>query len=159
MSVETVEKVEEVEVVTAEEKSEYATLMDKINAQNAEIEKLRQESADKDLRVEVKEIVSEFTGNKSEKEEILFSLMKSFGKDSSVVKNYITHERASSEQLSKGDLFKELGKPGKTETSAENMLDVKAKEIAQEKGISFENAYLQACEENPELYSQMRKGE
>lgn len=151
MSVETEEKVEKVEVQTAEEKSEYATLMDKINAQNAEIEKLRQESADKDLRVEVKEIVSEFTGNKSEKEEILFSLMKSFGKDSSVVKNYITHERASAEQLSKGDLFKELGKTGK-ETSASDELEVLAKAKMKNERLTYQQAVAKVLEEKPELY-------
>jgi|GEM_PF-5870433 len=85
---------------------------------------------------------------------IMTSLAKTAGEDSDVFQSYVAQNRATAEQLSKSNLFHEVGsgQAGNANMDPQAKINALATARASEKSISFREAIRQIASEQPELY-------
>ena len=91
---------------------------------------------------------------------VLSTFSETFGEDSEEFQTYVTQQQALAEQIKVSGLLEEVGH-SKTPApaTATEKLDVLAKKISAEKDITYQQAYTEALQSNPDLYNQHVKGE
>jgi len=78
--------------------------------------------------------------------------------DSAVADSIFDVVKALSAQVAESKLFGVVGKSGEDTTDAYTKLKKKAQELQGSKGISFEKAFTQVCNENLDLVAEYRSG-
>ncbi len=127
-------------------------------AMEAQLNEMKSANKLRDLKDKFSVKAEKFEGDKTAKTNFLVSLAEKFGEDSEQVASYITDQNAMAEQVRKGGLFGELGSSAKSENGgATEQLNILAKNIAEKRNLTIENAYTIACDENPELYAALRQ--
>lgn len=142
--------------------AKYQAAMAELDKQKAEAAKDKERITaleSENLKKDLVKIAADnnFAGDQTQKVEFMNSLVEKFGKDSAEFNAYVEDQKALSAQIKTGNLFGEVGSSGADSADAEEKLNGLAKTRSKEKGITFEKAYTQVCEENQELYAQAQQ--
>lgn len=143
-------------------KAEYEKTMAELEKQKAANNKTAERVAALEAENLQKDLVkiaadNNFAGDHTEKVGFMTKLAEKFGKDSAEFTAYVEDQKALAAQIKTGELFSEFGASGADTSDAEAKLDELAKARSKQKGITFEKAYAEVCEENQELYAQAQK--
>ena len=143
------EKQPQAEQVTLD-KTEFEKLQAQLAGLTAMNEKLE---ADR-LESRINETVKGFQGETTKHKTVLSAIAKALGEDSAEFKAYVELQTALSAQIEASTLFTEAGSAvqGGVKSALER-LNEKAEAIAKAKGISALDAFNEAVEANPDLYT------
>lgn len=138
------------------EKSKYVEIEKEKQRLEAELSKIKEE---KELEV-FKSKAGEFKSLKAEGldlADVLFKCKKALDEKTfeAIEKTLNVADKAIEKGVAFGGLFVEIGKSTESDNDGKSELDKKAEAIAKDKGISFEKAFVMACEQNPELYKEV----
>jgi len=149
----------EIEAAKSEAEAQATRLTEALDKSNERIAKM-EEVAQNRRFTELVEGNVRWYGETDMHMKILRSFSETFGEDSEEFGEYVRMQKAVAEQIKESALFVEAGTTrAKENMSAADELDSKAKAIAQDKGITYPQAYAEAMTQNPSLYERYRKGE
>lgn len=156
------------EKTMANEKQPQAAEPETVAVDKAEFEKMQAQleslaETNKNLEAERLEAhidgaIKGFQGETAKHKTVLTALAKTFGKESAEFKAYVEVQTALSAQIEASTLFEAKGADkGGPEKTALEQLNEKAEAIAKAKGISSADAFTEAAESNPALYTAYNK--
>lgn len=139
-----------------------ATEFQKLVEQNAEMSKQLENLKAENLKKDLEATAGDFIGETAKHVSVMTALVNAHGRESDEFKSYVELQKAAASQLAESKIFDEAGKTGATaagdETSALSQLNAKAAEIAKERKVTKQKAFVAACEENPKLYEAYQNG-
>lgn len=90
---------------------------------------------------------------------ILETLANTFGEDSTQFKGYVQQQQAIAEQLAMSELFRERGSDRSGDGGALGRIEAETRKLmAEDKNLTYEQAYTAVLERNPKLYNEYEAG-
>lgn len=83
------------------------------------------------------------------------------GEESDLFKSYVETQKAAAEQISKSNIFSEIGTSRAAEGSVEAEIEAKAKKMSEESSgkLTYAQAYAETLKQNPSLYTRLQAEE
>lgn len=134
---------------------EVRALLAKTNKRLAEAEKMAREERDHRLTQEaITKARTEYKALAVDHAELGTVLKRLHDTDADLAAKVETVLKAATAQAEAGDIFKAVGSTGAKVTGAEERLEALAKAKAEGSDLTYEQAFAEALDENPELYAQ-----
>jgi len=155
------ERFAEAEASRAEAEAKSVKLTEALDASNARIARMEEEAQTRRFSDMITGGENTWYGNTTTHLNVLRSFAEAFGEDSNEFAEYVQQQQALAEQVATSELFAEYGSAQESSTkTAADELDELARQIQKQNGeLTYQQAYSEALDQRPDLYTQHVKGE